>query len=332
MNIYRKICIILILGLTIYILSNLAEKRQHILQQIHTPKKEEFTLFTTAKSELEHCQSTLSTKVSLKSSSTQNQSLSLKEFVIKSSWNTARSGQFISTDTIQWVLSRGCRFLDFEVYSINQAPYVAYSTDSEYTTMTSQNQVLLSDVLRILVTHGFSGPCPNPQDPLFIHLRIKSKNTAIYNLIGMAIENTLTDRLYIGQVTGDTNLSQIMGKIVLICDQTIDPTYLNIQNYGSTCQTVLDPSMNCFSLSKYINVQSGNKTLSIFTASNLSGMLTTPIQTNESSQSTSSVQNWRLVVPDDSDSIINTNALPLVKNYGAQIIPNKFYTIDGQLH
>ena len=44
--------------------------------------------------------------------------LPLKEYCIKASYNTACSGNYVSKDMIRHVLSRGCRFLDFEVFYI----------------------------------------------------------------------------------------------------------------------------------------------------------------------------------------------------------------------
>ena len=39
----------------------------------------------------------------------------LKEYVIKGSYNTAITGKYVNLDMVRYVLSRGCRFVDYEV-------------------------------------------------------------------------------------------------------------------------------------------------------------------------------------------------------------------------
>ena len=42
--------------------------------------------------------------------------LPVKEFIIKSAFNAACTGNYMNTDMIKYVLSRGCRLLDFQLY------------------------------------------------------------------------------------------------------------------------------------------------------------------------------------------------------------------------
>jgi hypothetical protein len=48
--------------------------------------------------------------------SSESQDMELMQYCIKGSVNSAYSGQYISDEMVKYVLSRGCRFLDFEVY------------------------------------------------------------------------------------------------------------------------------------------------------------------------------------------------------------------------
>jgi len=48
--------------------------------------------------------------------SKKSQTMELNQYIIKGSSNSAYSGNYISDEMVKYVLSRGCRFLDFEVY------------------------------------------------------------------------------------------------------------------------------------------------------------------------------------------------------------------------
>ena len=78
-------------------------------------------------------------------SSSRNLNLPLREYCIKSSYNTALSGKYVSTDMIKYVLTRGCRFLDFEIFYVDNGPCVAYSVDPTFVTVTSKNTIKLSE-------------------------------------------------------------------------------------------------------------------------------------------------------------------------------------------
>lgn len=349
MNIYRKFGIALVIFITLVVLYKLAERRKEIQitsiiqnnqnqTQNHNHhnhnesdkhEKESFTVFSTPTSEYLNVSSKYSNSMPITSAT--NINLPLKEFIIKASYNSPRSGYYVSNDMLKFVLSRGCRFLDIEVHGSNNggatvdAPVVTFQGAS--------NQILFSDVLRTIVEYGFAGPSPNPQDPLFLNIRIykESVGNGIYNLIGMAIQNVLGNRLYVGKVDGNTILGDIMGKLILVCDQSIDPEFLQLTNY-SGCASANDNNPQCYSLSKYVNVQSGSDVLRTISASILNGMLTNPPHmTSSSSGALSDVIFWRYVVPDDPESVMNSKMFPFILNYGAQIISYKFYRPDGHM-
>ena len=103
---------------------------------------------------------------------------------------------------IKDMLSRGCRFLDFEIFRMNNNPCVAYGIDPTFVTITSKTFMCLNKVLKNIIVNGFSGPSPNANDPLFIYFRIKSRNTEICNKIGICVNNYLSNRLYNEKVDG----------------------------------------------------------------------------------------------------------------------------------
>lgn len=104
--------------------------------------------------------------------------IKLNSVCIKASFNTAYDGQTVSTDMVEYILSRGYRFLDFEVYyeTLTTEPDgspTATVAVSEYGTYprTSANNILLTDVFKVIQLGAFTSSSPNPNDPLFLQLR-----------------------------------------------------------------------------------------------------------------------------------------------------------------
>ena len=67
----------------------------------------------------------------------------LRNFCIKSASNAGYTGGYMNINMVKYLLSRGCRFLDFEVYIKDGTPIVAYSTNkNDYETYTSNNPAI----------------------------------------------------------------------------------------------------------------------------------------------------------------------------------------------
>jgi hypothetical protein len=101
---------------------------------------------------------------------------------------------------VSYVLSRGCRFLDFEVYYDNTGTYpcVGYSSDpmAVSPTISNTNSVLLVDLLKSTLSSAFISNygsnyfTSNANDPLFINLRMKTGSQSPSNLYS-SIQNVL---------------------------------------------------------------------------------------------------------------------------------------------
>jgi hypothetical protein len=181
--------------------------------------------------------------------------LPLCQYCIKASHNTAlTSGNEITLDMIEKVLATGCRFLDFEVYFINRLPAVAYSTDSTYSTVTTKNYILLKAVLDRAVVSGFSST-PNRGDPLFIHLRVKAMDENVYIVLYREIakvldslfpKNSKVSRYYSNsdgtamKINKDTLLSDIMGKVIIVFDKSINENYRKNTDCTERNNTIAD--------------------------------------------------------------------------------------------
>lgn len=111
----------------------------------------------------------------------------IRDYYIFSSYNSCNESsetQYnnISLDALRYVISQGVRFLDFEIYSKDNNPIVATSNNPDnYDEFQSMNYVNFSDAFEIVINNAFNkSTCPTNEDPLFVHLRIKSTNNKMF--------------------------------------------------------------------------------------------------------------------------------------------------------
>jgi len=257
-------------------------------------------------------------------SNAQNTGLPLSQYVIKASYNTARSGNYVSIDMIKQVLSRGCRFLDFEVFLIKSNPMVAFSTDPTYTTIDSLNSIPLGDVLKIVGSYAFMEPSPNTADPLFINLRIKSNQPSIYSSIAISIQNNIPNNCYSGFVNNDTPLSNLMGKIVIVIDKTLARDYKTV----TICPNGNNDG-SCPVLSSFVNMESGGEALRISKYSDILNQCTSPPFIMDDGIN-ADVSFMRYIIPDNGNNK-NPSYIPFIRDYSAQVIAYGFYNNDSEL-
>lgn len=189
--------------------------------------------------------------------------LKLRDYYVKSSYNSFNTDDFdystISMDACIHVLSRGCRFIDFEIYSIDNVPVIASSSKNDYSSKKSKNSIPVSEAFEVLGNYAFSSSkCPNPEDPFFIHMRIMSENITMYNNLETVIKQSksLSRRLLPPKYgmdygvdgtmkdIGDEPLLDFKNKIILIVDST-NPVYKKTNFYK-----YVNISSNTFLLSK----------------------------------------------------------------------------------
>lgn len=163
----------------------------------------------------------------------------LRDYYIKAAYNCCNAGDFkndtMDIDALKYVLSRGCRFLDMEVYSVDNQPVVASSSVSSFAYKETFNHLPLLDVIELVGSYAFSNSkCPNPRDPVILHFRFKSRNLTMYKNMAemMSRSRTLPSRLMGPKHArenhntdfGETPLKSLMGKIVIMADST-NPVY-----------------------------------------------------------------------------------------------------------
>lgn len=250
----------------------------------------------------------------------------LREFVIKSSYNTAVSGNFVTLDMVKYVLGRGCRFLDFEVFynSNTKDAFVAYSMDSTYRTIQGDSSLSLVSVFTRVMGSAFNADSPNPNDPLFIQLRVKTTSNKIFPAIADDINKVLKPKLYQGTIDNKTTLNELMGKVIIVMDKTIN------QNYYTDNGCVNDGTQ-CEDIKKYITIEAGSEYMRTARYSDMLERKTYPPQIKDDNINTT-VQYIQVVIPDvNSRNVSNPTLSPFILKYGSQIILYRFFNKDSQL-
>jgi hypothetical protein len=154
----------------------------------------------------------------------------LFDYYIKTAYNACSGGgyknDFVDICTLKSVLKEGVRGLDFEIYSIDDEPVVATSTQDSYYIKETYNYVRFADVMNTINNNAFGGGAPNPDDPIIIHLRFKSNNQKMYSKMATIFESCDRrlgkDYSYenSGKNVGGTPLLELRNKIVLIVDKS----------------------------------------------------------------------------------------------------------------
>lgn len=315
---YKKVLLLFIIILFSYILYRIYKKR------CETKNHEGLYFDKTPEQEINDIKNT-DVPIQLTSISSAYTNVPISQFAIKGSYNTAITKNFVSLDMIQYVLSRGCRFIDFEVFFIDKKPMVSYSNDPNFSVLETKNKILLENVLSSAVASGFNSPSPNIKDPLFIQLRVKSIDMDVYNEIAKSIKNTLFNRLYKGEITKTTKMSEIMGKVIIVMDRTVNYKYRDV----TKCKDPNDKT--CYDLTKFINIDSGSEFLRTSSFDTiLSKKINPPIINNNNL--TTNVEYMQIATPEiyknNSD---NPDSYKLIQKYGCQILLYRFYSKDDRL-
>ena len=238
MSLLRLVLIFVVLVFFGALVVKLLAKRLRILNEnfeVFATKDGEMSKFAIAKQVSENAVGTIT------SFSSKND-LPIREYCVMSSRNTAKTGSYVNTEMIKYVLSRGCRLLDFEIYEFDGAPYVAYSSDMQNRYIETKNKILLDDALKSVAHFAFAAPSPNPSDPLYIQFRIHINNISdkMNQIIATSIRDNLGQRLMSGAVSGNTPISRLREKIVIILDRENQTSQIRSNIVGNSNQLPTD--------------------------------------------------------------------------------------------
>lgn len=268
----------------------------------------------------------------------------LTSFCIKASYNSAYSGSYISESMVQYVLSRGCRFLDFEIYYMtetntpspddNYDAYIGYSNskDSLNPVIRNTTNVSLFKMLKTVFVSAFTSQVDSPfqttniDDPLFIQLRIRGTRESkamIYKSIKKTLDylyNKGYDKyFYIGEFIPYNSIQSIIKKVIFIFEEDADDNNM----------TLMKNTIG----KNYINMLTNSPLLIKKTYSdvNIDKFIATPPQKLDIKKV--DVIDLTLVVPEKNTSNLDVFSKKgsFLKDYGYQIVALQYYNNDNNL-
>jgi hypothetical protein len=270
-------------------------------------------------------------RVTISSAISGQTQMPLVNYCIKASYNSAYDGSKITIDALDNVMKRGCRFLDFEIYNAAGVPVVGVGVDPEYKSLISSNTLPFQEIMTRIYNSAFLASwIPNPRDPLFIHLRIKTKcdasrtaNCAIYSKIAEILN--VSGYQYVdanedaSPVTGDTTLTSIMQKIVICIDMGLSPNY---DDYSPELKSLINIETNTTDYKVYEYSDFTTMTPNILTNVADYPMMADP-QTGSLSLT--------MAIPDKNKQTVNNPASPLswIRNFGCQTIFYQYWLPPG---
>jgi hypothetical protein len=288
MSLFKKIIVLIIFVILFYILFRLIQKRTDILQVMKQdrPIIEGLSCISdvtnTKVKKLLDTNSVGQITDNLSSKGYYKDTDPIGNYHIKASFNSSFNGTDITKDMLLYVLYRGYRFLDFEIYydvvsgekSEIKKAVVSYKDSS----VTANVNVPLKDMLDIINLHAFSN-VNNKDDPLFIQLRPvynmpasydsdvdKNKkigeNTQFNTQIESALSVIYDSYRYSGSFTSTTPMKSLLKKTVIVMDKVSNP-YLNIKSDTLITMIHTQPSdmTLCNAESKLEECNKNNKTL-----------------------------------------------------------------------
>lgn len=124
----------------------------------------------------------------------------LRDYYIKSAYNCCcignYSNDFVSLTALTNILKQGVRWIDFEIFSIQNSPVIAVSTTDNCYEKESYNYIPFNDFITCITTNAFNPLVVNNySDPLFFHIRFKSNNINMYLALTTLFEQSLSTYL-----------------------------------------------------------------------------------------------------------------------------------------
>ena len=245
-----------------------------------------------------------------------NQDYDLRDYYIKTAFNACSPGNFkndfVNTCALEVCIKQGIRCLDFEIYSINDKPVIATSTQSDFHLKETFNYLSFSDALDIINQNAFDGNCPNPDDPLILHFRINSNNTKIYTEMYKELKNALQNKLLginysyenHGQNLGKLPIKQLYNKVIIMVNKD-------------------NPLFQKTELDELVNLTSGSVFMRQVRFRDV-------LYNQDYNFSDYNKRNMTIVLPDKTSDPINPN-FSLCQKYGCQFIAMSYQNYDTNL-
>ncbi len=203
---------------------------------------------------------------------TGDKDMALKHFCIKGAANAGYSGGYVSTEMINYIISTGCRFLHFQVFSDNGNPVIGYTSDISNPTSTSTNTIDInaSNVIQTAIATGTTTGVPNHKDPLFIYLDVvaaKEKKLDIYGKLKNIISKIDNTKKITKKINPNTSMFILNGKAIFIVNQEPEISalggYANLTVGGNIIEHTyneMEPTMYKAKPPKMVGKNKTNKT------------------------------------------------------------------------
>ena len=313
MNFSSKLVITLVLCTVIYLLYSIVLCREGFYQSYYLAPMEQ------EKEKVEKVEPFESFPL-IKSNSTVD--LPIMEYAVMSSWNSALEvGGRVSLQAVEHALKRGYRFLDFEMYLVDDQVQVSYSSESNSDIMESE-PILFFDVCEIIAKNAFY--VSNKEDPLFIHLRVRTPGEVIYSKIADALVGHFDTHLYKKKITKKTLFSDIQGKIVIVFDVLMSSGIRNFE-----CKR------NCrVNLKDFVSIYSGSADLPSSKQHVKIDEIKKGLEMKDDDSLRTNVTKWQMVTHGlgiDYENKNSSHFIKLLMEHSVQIIPHKLYSMDGEL-
>lgn len=166
----------------------------------------------------------------------------LRDYYIKSAYNCCSGGayanDFVNTCVLKDLLKQGVRGLDFEIYSVGDNPVISTSTSDNYHLKDTYNSIGFGEAMNIIRDYAFvTATAPNANDPIIVHLRIKSNNQKMYQNFAKLLEKYDSILLgkeysfeYQGKNLGQVPLLNFQKKVIIIVDR-INNSFLECKEF-----------------------------------------------------------------------------------------------------
>ena len=297
-----------------------------------------------------------------------NGELPLQNYIIKSSYNSAiDSHNYASKESIKYVLGRGCRFLDFEIVFDPEKPNAAFigkATGKRNEAIDTKNTLLLDDAFDTLISYAFSRPIPNPNDPLFIHLRIRPlikqslagksildvvdndaqgsdaakqhKHNELYENVDKIVQGKLAARLYQFDVdVAKTTFNELKNKIVMMVesDKSIELKNALSFKFIETRRSADLGAVRVLPYSDYVS-QDKRSFFSFFSCDCDKSKQETPEIEFSKERTLIHPQNIRVGVPEfpfDDESVNEPSCYDMITKYAMQAPTFRFYNKTANL-
>lgn len=248
-----------------------------------------------------------------------NKSLFLNYYV-KAAYNCCcgdgYKNNFVNMCALEKCIFAGARFLDFEIYSLNNEPIIAASTANNNSIKETYNYLEMGKILEYIAYNAFFNESTEAaDDPLILHFRFMSTNKIIYDKTAEYLKEYLADVLW--------------------------PYTCNRDNYDSA--NILERKIKYFSrrvilivncypgiglqdtkLYELTNMESGTNYCPLLRYNTIEAMGTSNLLRNESKNK------YIIVLPDINNDKKNFDIANPIAN-GCQVIAMKFQSLDSQL-